>query len=67
MAVPLNSSFSELNLDGAERANILVVDDLPDKLVVLESILSEMGQNLVHASDSPESAVREIEIFFPGL
>jgi nucleoside-diphosphate kinase len=24
-------------------------------------------ENLVHASDSPESAAREIEIFFPGL
>jgi nucleoside-diphosphate kinase len=24
-------------------------------------------QNLVHGSDSPESAQREIEIFFPGL
>jgi nucleoside-diphosphate kinase len=24
-------------------------------------------ENLVHASDSPESAVREIEIFFPAL
>ncbi len=24
-------------------------------------------ENLVHASDSPESATREIEIFFPGL
>jgi nucleoside-diphosphate kinase len=27
----------------------------------------EMGENLVHGSDSPESAAREIEIFFPGL
>lgn len=27
----------------------------------------EIGQNLVHGSDSPESAVREIGIFFPGL
>ncbi len=27
----------------------------------------EIGQNLVHGSDSPESAAREIEIFFPGL
>jgi nucleoside-diphosphate kinase len=27
----------------------------------------EIGQNLVHGSDSPESAKREIEIFFPGL
>jgi nucleoside-diphosphate kinase len=27
----------------------------------------QIGQNLVHGSDSPESAAREIEIFFPGL
>ncbi len=27
----------------------------------------EIGQNLVHGSDSPESAQREIGIFFPGL
>jgi nucleoside-diphosphate kinase len=27
----------------------------------------EIGQNLVHGSDSPESAAREIKIFFPGL
>jgi len=27
----------------------------------------EMGENLVHGSDSPESAAREIGIFFPGL
>ena len=27
----------------------------------------EMGENLVHGSDSPESAAREIELFFPGL
>jgi nucleoside-diphosphate kinase len=26
-----------------------------------------MSENLVHGSDSPESAKREIEIFFPGL
>ena len=26
----------------------------------------ETGQNLVHGSDSPESARREIELFFPG-
>jgi nucleoside-diphosphate kinase len=25
------------------------------------------GENLVHGSDSPESAAREIEIFFPSL
>jgi nucleoside-diphosphate kinase len=27
----------------------------------------EVGENLVHGSDSPESAEREIAIFFPGL
>jgi nucleoside-diphosphate kinase len=27
----------------------------------------EIGQNLVHGSDSPESAAREIAIFFPAL
>ena len=27
----------------------------------------EMSENLIHGSDSPESAAREIEIFFPGL
>jgi nucleoside-diphosphate kinase len=27
----------------------------------------EIGQNLVHGSDSTESAAREIGIFFPGL
>ena len=27
----------------------------------------EVQQNIVHGSDSPESAVREIKIFFPGL
>ncbi|CAB4997749.1 unannotated protein [freshwater metagenome] len=27
----------------------------------------ELTENLVHGSDSPESATREIGIFFPGL
>ncbi len=27
----------------------------------------ETGENLVHGSDSPESAAREIELFFPDL
>ena len=27
----------------------------------------EMGENLVHGSDSPESAAREIALFFPDL
>jgi nucleoside-diphosphate kinase len=27
----------------------------------------EVGENMVHGSDSPESAEREIALFFPGL
>lgn len=27
----------------------------------------EIGENLVHGSDSPESAAREVTLFFPGL
>jgi nucleoside-diphosphate kinase len=27
---------------------------------------TKTGENLVHGSDSPESAAREIELFFPG-
>jgi nucleoside-diphosphate kinase len=27
----------------------------------------EIGQNLVHGSDSPESAAREVKLFFPEL
>ena len=27
----------------------------------------ELSENVIHGSDSPESAAREIEIFFPGL
>lgn len=30
-------------------------------------LATETGENLVHGSDSPESAAREIELFFPGL
>jgi nucleoside-diphosphate kinase len=28
---------------------------------------TEIGQNLVHGSDSPESAAREVKLFFPNL
>ncbi len=27
----------------------------------------EVGQNMVHGSDAPESAAREVSLFFPGL
>ena len=32
-----------------EKVNILLVDDQPNNLLALETILAEMGQNLVRA------------------
>ena len=31
-----------------DRANILIVDDRPDKLLVYRTLLEELDQNLVH-------------------
>jgi nucleoside-diphosphate kinase len=30
-------------------------------------LATEMGENLIHGSDSNESAAREIALWFPGL
>ncbi len=38
-----------------DRANILIVDDLSDKLLSLETILQELGQNLVTARSGREA------------
>ncbi|HYL87304.1 MAG TPA: response regulator [Burkholderiales bacterium] len=42
-----------------EKANILVVDDLPEKLLVFTSILEELGQNLVTVRSGSE-ALKEV-------
>src|SRR6267143_5527956 len=42
-----------------EKANIRVVDDLPEKLLVFSSILEELGQNLVMVR-SGSDALREV-------
>src|SRR6266702_5426645 len=41
------------------KCNILVVDDLPDKLLVLESILAELAQNVITVR-SGEEALRRV-------
>ena len=35
-----------------ENANILLVDDSPEKLLALETVLESLGQRLVRASSS---------------
>jgi signal transduction histidine kinase len=60
----------------ADKANILLVDDLPEKLLVLETILAELGQNLVTARSGEEAlrkvleqdfAVILLDIHLPGM
>ncbi len=59
-----------------EKINILIVDDLPEKLLVLESILEELGENVVKANSGPEAlrlvlahdfAVILLDVHMPGM
>jgi signal transduction histidine kinase/DNA-binding response OmpR family regulator len=45
----------------AEKANILIVDDLPDKLLVLQSILEELDQKVIQARSGEEALRRVLE------
>ena len=38
-----------------DKVSILAVDDLPEKLLVIESILSELGENILTASSATEA------------
>ena len=38
-----------------EKTNILLVDDLPDKLLIYRSVLEELGENLVSAESGAEA------------
>jgi signal transduction histidine kinase/DNA-binding response OmpR family regulator len=46
-------------MPNTDRVNILVVDDLPEKLLVLETVLAELGQNIVIARSGQE-ALRQV-------
>lgn len=49
------------SLPNEDRTNILIVDDRPDKLLVLETILEELGQNVVVAQSGDEALRRVLE------
>ncbi|HJZ91371.1 MAG TPA: response regulator, partial [Gemmataceae bacterium] len=62
--------------DDDERANILIVDDLPEKVLVYRSILEDLGQNLVIAGSGEEAlrlvlrhefAVILLDVQMPGI
>lgn len=59
-----------------ETVNILMVDDSPDKLLAMESILQSLGQNLIKAHSGPEAlrlllkqefAVILLDVNMPGM
>jgi len=45
-----------------EKANILVVDDLPEKLLVYRTVLEELGQNVVAAFSGAE-ALKQVLLY----
>src|SRR5437588_1482416 len=45
----------------SDKANILVVDDLPDNLLVMRSVLEELGQNVLTARSGEEALRRVLE------
>jgi signal transduction histidine kinase/DNA-binding response OmpR family regulator len=59
-----------------EKVNILVVDDLPEKLLVIETILEGLGQNVVKARSGREAlrclldrdfAVILLDVYMPDM
>jgi PAS domain S-box-containing protein len=72
MAAPLTADASGMG----DRANILLVDDQPAKLLSYEAMLGDLGENLVHASSAREAlefllgndvAVMLIDVVMPEL
>ena len=60
----------------SDRANILLVDDRPDKLMAFESILASLGQNLILARSGTEAlrhllqqefALIMLDVSMPGM
>jgi signal transduction histidine kinase/CheY-like chemotaxis protein len=65
-----------MSVPEAERVNILVVDDLPEKLLAYEAILEELGQNLITVRSGEEAlklvlryefAVILLDVNMPGM
>jgi signal transduction histidine kinase/DNA-binding response OmpR family regulator len=63
-------------MSDADKADILVVDDLPEKLLVYQSVLEELGQNVITARSGQEAlkhvlrqdfAVILLDVRMPGM
>jgi signal transduction histidine kinase len=64
MAAPVSTRASADGGAPAERANILVVDDLHEKHVVFRTILDELGENIVSARSGKEALRYILEMEF---
>ncbi|HYH41701.1 MAG TPA: EAL domain-containing protein [Burkholderiales bacterium] len=53
--------MSDTSAAGADKANILIVDDRPGNLLALEATLAELGQNIVTAGSGVEALKRLLE------
>src|SRR5262249_4589849 len=60
LAVPLTSD-SWRAMSPSDKVNILVVDDLPEKLLTFRTILEELGENLVLPNSGEEALRRLLE------
>src|SRR5688500_3988784 len=65
-----------MSIDGDGKVNVLLVDDRPDKLLALEAVLEDPGQNIVRAYSgrealrhvlSTEFAVILLAVTMPGM
>ena len=51
-------------MPNADPANILVVDDLPEKLLVYETVLSTLGENLIMVSSGAQALKQVLQNLF---
>jgi len=54
-------------MNGTDQVNILLVDDQRSRLLTYETILSRLGQNLVHATSGREALARLMEDEFAAI
>src|SRR5215831_10198199 len=72
-AIPVTTAAPE---SSASRINILLVDDQPGKIMAHESILADLGENIIRATNGPEAlqcllrqdfAVILLDVNMPGM
>jgi signal transduction histidine kinase/DNA-binding response OmpR family regulator len=61
MAAPVKNAVAKQMTGADDKVSILVVDDLPEKHMVLRTILEELGLDIVSASSGKEALARVLE------